>query len=64
MKPYRNPLDTATSLNLLERVRLSMQSSDDYAKSVTADLNLIISVLENPVFKGILTVQDSLNQVN
>ena len=51
-------LDTATALNLLERVRLTLQSSDETSShSVSADLNLIISVLENPVFKGILTVQ-------
>jgi uncharacterized protein HemX len=53
--------DVSTALQLLEGIQQSLQSCDDpkLEAQANADLNLIISVLENPVFRGIVTVQAS-----
>lgn len=58
--------DVSTALQLLEGIQQSLQTCDDpkLEAQANADLNLIISVLENPVFRGIVTVQDSLGELN
>ncbi|KAF4524176.1 hypothetical protein B566_EDAN010632 [Ephemera danica] len=54
--------DVSTALQLLEGIQQSLQTCDDpkLEAQANADLNLIISVLENPVFRGI----DSLGELN
>ncbi|XP_059469867.1 inaD-like protein isoform X2 [Neocloeon triangulifer] len=58
--------DVSTALQLLEGIQQSIQSCDDpkLEAHATADLNLLISVLENPVFRGICTMQDALGELN
>ncbi|XP_065340777.1 multiple PDZ domain protein-like isoform X6 [Cloeon dipterum] len=58
--------DVSTALQLLEGIQQSIQSCDDpkLEAHAAADLNLLISVLENPVFRGICTMQDALGALN
>ncbi|CAH1153618.1 unnamed protein product [Phaedon cochleariae] len=58
--------DISSALQLLEDIK---QTVDDLADpklqiNTCQDLNLLISVLENPVFRSIVTVQDSLSELN
>lgn len=51
--------DISTALQLLEHIQHTIDSSDDVKlQTQTADdLNLLISVLENPIFRSIVTIQ-------
>jgi multiple PDZ domain protein len=51
--------DISTALQLLEHIQHTVDVSDDAKlQSQTADdLNLLISVLENPILRGIVSVQ-------
>jgi hypothetical protein len=51
--------DVSAALQLLEGIQQSIQTCDDpkLEAHASADLNLLISVLENPVFRGICTMQ-------
>ncbi|CAL4088267.1 unnamed protein product, partial [Meganyctiphanes norvegica] len=57
--------DTTEALSLLERIQRAMKESDDITISdkCSNDLNTLISVLESPVFTGILNIQDSLKEL-
>lgn len=51
--------DISTALQLLEHIQHTIDISED-AKPQTQtsdDLNLLISVLENPILRGIVSVQ-------
>ncbi|XP_052123450.1 patj homolog isoform X1 [Frankliniella occidentalis] len=58
--------DISTALQLLEHIQHTINSSDDVKlqSQTTDDLNLLISVLENPIFRSIVTIQDSLTDLN
>ncbi|RZF43873.1 hypothetical protein LSTR_LSTR007209 [Laodelphax striatellus] len=45
---------------------LTINQSDDpkLQAQTSADLNLLISALENPIFRSIVTIQDSLSELN
>ncbi|XP_071534084.1 patj homolog [Panulirus ornatus] len=55
------PGDTSAALSLLERIQRAMKESDDIKMSdqCSNDLNTLISVLESPVFRGIINIQVS-----
>jgi hypothetical protein len=54
--------DISTALQLLEHIQHTIDVSDDAKlQAQTADdLNLLISVLENPILRGIVSVQVSI----
>ena len=51
--------DISTALQLLEHIQHTIDASDDakLQAQTSDDLNLLISVLENPILRGIVTVQ-------
>lgn len=58
--------DISSALQLLEDIKQTVDDLDDPKLQVNTsqDLNLLISVLENPIFRSIVTVQDSLSELN
>ncbi|XP_063241822.1 patj homolog isoform X2 [Bacillus rossius redtenbacheri] len=58
--------DISTALQLLEHIQTTIDCSDDakLQAQTNDDLNFLISVLENPILRGIVTVQDSLSELN
>nr|CAH7763068.1 unnamed protein product [Callosobruchus chinensis] len=58
--------DISSALQLLEDIKQTVDDTGDpkLQVNVQQDLNLLISVLENPVFRSIVTVQDSLSELN
>ncbi|KAL3289438.1 hypothetical protein HHI36_022863 [Cryptolaemus montrouzieri] len=58
--------DISSALQLLEDIKHKVDDLGDSKLQVNTyqDLNLLISVLENPVFRSIVTVQDSLSELN
>ncbi|XP_045481245.1 patj homolog [Harmonia axyridis] len=58
--------DISSALQLLEDIKHKVDDLGDAKLQVNTyqDLNLLISVLENPVFRSIVTVQDSLSELN
>ncbi|XP_037793562.1 patj homolog [Penaeus monodon] len=57
--------DTSAALSLLERIQRAMKENDDAKLSdqCNNDLNTLISVLESPVFRGIVNIQESLKEL-
>jgi multiple PDZ domain protein len=57
--------DISTALQLLEHIQHTIDVSDDakLQAQTNDDLNLLISVLENPILRGIVSVQVSTVQV-
>jgi multiple PDZ domain protein len=51
--------DISTALQLLEHIQHTIDVSDDakLQAQTSDDLNLLISVLENPILRGIISVQ-------
>jgi multiple PDZ domain protein len=51
--------DISTALQLLEHIQHTIDVSDDakLQAQTSNDLNLLISVLENPILRGIISVQ-------
>jgi len=50
--------DISTALQLLEHIQHTIDSEDAKPQAQTSDdLNLLISVLENPILRGIVSVQ-------
>lgn len=51
--------DISTALQLLEHIQLTINQSDDPKLQAQTgdDLNLLISSLENPIFRSIVTIQ-------
>jgi multiple PDZ domain protein len=51
--------DISTALQLLEHIQHTIDVSDDAKPQAQTsdDLNLLISVLENPILRGIVSVQ-------
>lgn len=58
--------DISSALQLLEDIKQTVDDLDDpkLQMNTSQDLNLLISVLENPIFRSIVTVQDSLSELN
>ncbi|KAJ8936009.1 hypothetical protein NQ314_012535 [Rhamnusium bicolor] len=58
--------DISSALQLLEDIKQTVDDLGDPKLQVNTyqDLNLLISVLENPVFRSIVTVQDSISELN
>lgn len=58
--------DISSALQLLENIKQIVDDGDDpkLQTNITQDLSLLISVLENPIFRSIVTVQDSLSELN
>lgn len=58
--------DISSALQLLEDIKQTVDDLGDtkLQASASQDLNLLISVLENPIFRSIVTVQDSLSELN
>ncbi|KAG8223741.1 hypothetical protein J437_LFUL003106 [Ladona fulva] len=58
--------DISTALQLLEHIQHTIHASEDVKleAQTSNDLNLLISVLENPILRGIVTIQDSLCELN
>ncbi|KAK4871611.1 hypothetical protein RN001_015735 [Aquatica leii] len=58
--------DISSALQLLEDIKQTVEDLDDpkLQTNTNQDLNLLISVLENPIFRSIVTVQDSLSELN
>lgn len=58
--------DISSALQLLEDIKETVDDLNDPKLQIDTyqDLCLLISVLENPVFRSIVTVQDSLNELN
>ncbi|XP_068084012.1 patj homolog isoform X1 [Anabrus simplex] len=58
--------DISTALQLLEHIQHTIDASDDakLQAQTSEDLNLLISVLENPILRSIVTIQDSLGELN
>jgi len=54
--------DTRQVLTLLERIQQRLRASDS-VQPVNEDLHKLISLLESPVFRNILTIQDSLQEL-
>lgn len=59
-------LDISTALHLLEHVQERVEDCDDpkLQMHTTQDLKSLISLLEDPVFRSIVTIQDSLLELN
>ncbi|XP_076044087.1 multiple PDZ domain protein-like [Oratosquilla oratoria] len=57
--------DTSEALSLLERIQRAMKETDDIKMSAQCsnDLNTLIAVLESPVFRGIMNIQESLKEL-
>ncbi|KAG5896680.1 hypothetical protein JTB14_002527 [Gonioctena quinquepunctata] len=58
--------DISSALQLLEDIKQTVDDSEDPKLQVNTyqDLNSLISVLENPVLRSIVTIQDSLCELN
>ncbi|KAF7389862.1 patj homolog [Vespa mandarinia] len=58
--------DISTALHLLEHVQERVEDCDDpkLQMHTTQDLKSLISLLEDPVFRSIVTIQDSLLELN
>ncbi|KAH0953999.1 hypothetical protein HN011_006386 [Eciton burchellii] len=58
--------DISTALHLLEHVQERVEDSDDpkLQMHTSQDLKSLISLLEDPVFRSIVTIQDSLIELN
>lgn len=58
--------DISSALQLLEDIKQTVDNLNDpkLQNITTQDLNTLISVLENPIFRSIVTVQDSLCELN
>lgn len=58
--------DISSALQLLEDIKHTVDDLGDPKLQMNTyqDLKLLISVLENPVFRSIITVQDSLSELN
>ncbi|CAK9809008.1 Patj homolog [Anthophora quadrimaculata] len=58
--------DISTALHLLEHVQERMEDCDDPKLQLltTQDIRSLISLLEDPVFRSIVTIQDSLIELN
>lgn len=58
--------DISSALQLLENIKQIVDDSDDpkLQTNTAQDINILISVLENPIFRSIVTVQDSLSELN
>lgn len=58
--------DISSALQLLEDIKQTVDNlNDQKLQSITSqDLSLLISLLENPIFRSIVTVQDSLCELN
>ncbi|GAB6026518.1 hypothetical protein CHUAL_012941 [Chamberlinius hualienensis] len=54
--------DAKQALNILERIQRNVEGTDAMrpGSQASEDLHSLINVLNNPVFKGILNIQDSL----
>lgn len=54
--------DISTALQLLEHIQHTIDVSDDIKlqSQTNDDLSLLISVLENPILRSIVTIQVSL----
>ncbi|XP_076395996.1 multiple PDZ domain protein isoform X1 [Megachile rotundata] len=58
--------DISTALHLLEHVQERVEDCDDpkLQMHTTQDIKSLISLLEDPVFRSIVTIQDSLIELN
>ncbi|KAF5280955.1 hypothetical protein FQA39_LY17914 [Lamprigera yunnana] len=58
--------DISSALRLLEDIKHTVYELEDpkLQSNTNQDLNTLISVLENPIFRSIVTVQDSLSELN
>ncbi|XP_028146774.1 patj homolog [Diabrotica virgifera virgifera] len=58
--------DISSALQLLEDIKQTLDDLGDPKLQIntTQDLSLLISVLENPIFRSIVTVQDSISELN
>lgn len=58
--------DISSALQLLEDIKQTVDDLGDPKLQLNTyqDLKLLISVLENPVFRSIVTIQDSLSELN
>ncbi|KAL1129916.1 hypothetical protein AAG570_012860 [Ranatra chinensis] len=58
--------DVSSALQLLEHIQLTINQSDDakLQAQTSDDLNLLISLLENPIFRNVVSIQDSLSELN
>lgn len=56
--------DISSALQLLEDIKQTVEELDDSKLQASQDLNLLVSVFENPIFRSIVTVQDSLSELN
>lgn len=58
--------DISSALQLLEDIKQTVDDLGDPKLQLNTyqDLNLLISVLENPVFRSVVTIQDSLSELN
>lgn len=57
--------DISSALQLLENIKQILDNDDPKVQSnVSDDLNSLISILENPIFRSIVTIQDSLSELN
>lgn len=58
--------DVSTALHLLEHVQERVEDCDDpkLQMHTSQDLKSLISLLEDPVFRSIVTIQDSLIELN
>lgn len=64
--PVVSLADISTALNLLEKVQKRMEDCDDPKLQLhtSQDLKSLISLLEDPIFRSIVTIQDSLLELN
>lgn len=58
--------DISSALQLLEHIQHTINQSDDAKLQAQTcdDINFLISTLENPIFRSIVTIQDSLVELN
>lgn len=58
--------DISSALQLLENIKQIVDDGDDtkLQANITNDLSSLISILENPIFRSIVNVQDSLSELN
>lgn len=58
--------DISSALQLLEDIKQTVEEIDDpkLQANTAQDLHLLISVLENPIFRSTVTIQDSLSELN
>ncbi|XP_012284619.1 patj homolog isoform X2 [Orussus abietinus] len=58
--------DISTALHLLEHIQERMEDCDDpkLQMHTSQDLKALLSLLEDPVFRSIVTIQDSLTELN